>query len=94
MCIEFEVIVVSSPVCVCFLTVALAEPEGITLMIDNYDSFTYNIVQYLSQLGAKGASAYTSVKTIVQLSHTYICSLRFTHLVGLSHPMYVYRSFV
>ena len=25
---------------------------GLTLMIDNYDSFTYNIVQYLSQLGA------------------------------------------
>ena len=22
------------------------------LMIDNYDSFTYNIVQYLSELGA------------------------------------------
>jgi anthranilate synthase/aminodeoxychorismate synthase-like glutamine amidotransferase len=26
--------------------------SGITLMIDNYDSFTYNIVQYLAQLGA------------------------------------------
>ena len=25
---------------------------GVTLMIDNYDSFTYNIVQYLAQLGA------------------------------------------
>jgi len=30
-----------------------AVSDGITLMIDNYDSFTYNIVQYLSQLGAK-----------------------------------------
>ena len=28
--------------------------QGITLMIDNYDSFTYNIVQYLAQLGANG----------------------------------------
>jgi len=23
------------------------------LMIDNYDSFTYNVVQYLAELGAK-----------------------------------------
>ena len=25
---------------------------GLTLMVDNYDSFTYNIVQYLEELGA------------------------------------------
>src|SRR4051812_40255525 len=25
--------------------------DGVTLMIDNYDSFTYNVVQYLSELG-------------------------------------------
>ena len=31
----------------------LAKIEGNrTLMIDNYDSFTYNVYQYLEQLGA------------------------------------------
>jgi len=29
------------------------ERERMILMVDNYDSFTYNLVQYLSELGAK-----------------------------------------
>jgi len=37
--------------------------DGVTLMIDNYDSFTYNIVQYLSELGA-------TVTTIRNDTHT------------------------
>ncbi len=28
-------------------------PEAMILMIDNYDSFTYNLVQYLAELGAE-----------------------------------------
>ena len=28
------------------------EPGSLTVMIDNFDSFTYNIVQYLEELGA------------------------------------------
>jgi len=37
--------------------------DGVTLMIDNYDSFTYNVVQYLSELGA-------TVTTIRNDTHT------------------------
>lgn len=29
-----------------------AEPGALTVMIDNFDSFTYNVVQYLEELGA------------------------------------------
>ncbi len=32
---------------------ALAYDVGVILMIDNYDSFTYNLVQYLGELGAE-----------------------------------------
>ena len=39
--------------------------QGITLMIDNYDSFTYNIVQYLAQLGANGTTLAARIPTSV-----------------------------
>lgn len=51
------------------------------LMIDNYDSFTYNIVQYLGELGAE-------VQTIRNdaLSIDEIDALDFTHLVVSPGP--------
>ena len=54
--------------------------QGITLMIDNYDSFTYNIVQYLAQLGANGYPP---------LSHTHPSaasepSTQYTHQLNAS----------
>ncbi|MGJ8525495.1 Anthranilate synthase component 2 [Halomonadaceae bacterium LMG 33818] len=51
------------------------------LMIDNYDSFTYNIVQYLGELGA-------DVQTIRNdaLSIDEIDALDFTHLVVSPGP--------
>ena len=41
--------------------------EGLTLMIDNYDSFTYNIVQYLSELGANVHVVRNDFGTIADL---------------------------
>ena len=37
------------------------------LMIDNYDSFTYNIVQYLGELGAEVTVARNDEITIEQI---------------------------
>ena len=37
------------------------------LMIDNYDSFTYNIVQYLGELGAEVTVARNDEITIAQI---------------------------
>ncbi len=34
------------------ITASAAYDAGVILMIDNYDSFTYNVVQYLGELGA------------------------------------------
>ena len=31
------------------------------LMIDNYDSFTYNLVQYLGELGERVATAWVGI---------------------------------
>jgi len=41
--------------------------SDITLMIDNYDSFTYNVVQYLAQLGANVKTFRNDKCTIDQL---------------------------
>lgn len=38
------------------------------LMIDNYDSFTYNLVQYLGELGAEVAVVRNDQETLDQLS--------------------------
>lgn len=46
------------------------------LMIDNYDSFTYNIVQYLGELGAEVTTVRNDAVTLEDLEH---CD--FTHLV-------------
>ena len=44
------------------------EPPGVlTVMIDNYDSFTYNIVQYLEELGATVRVFRSDAITLPQL---------------------------
>lgn len=40
---------------------------GLTIMIDNYDSFTYNIVQYLSELGANVQTIRNDDMTLQQI---------------------------
>ena len=45
------------------------------LMIDNYDSFTYNIVQYLGALGANVKvvrNDMISIKDIESVSYTHL----------------------
>jgi anthranilate synthase/aminodeoxychorismate synthase-like glutamine amidotransferase len=59
-------------------------PSGATprvLMIDNYDSFTYNLVQYLGELGAK-----VIVKRNDQITIDEIAAARPTHLVVSPGP--------
>jgi anthranilate synthase/aminodeoxychorismate synthase-like glutamine amidotransferase len=43
------------------------EPDSITVMIDNFDSFTYNIVQYLEELGASVRVFRHDAITVAQL---------------------------
>jgi anthranilate synthase/aminodeoxychorismate synthase-like glutamine amidotransferase len=42
-------------------------PAGLTLVLDNYDSFTYNLVQYLGELGAKLDVVRNDVATVDEL---------------------------
>lgn len=46
------------------------------LMIDNYDSFTFNIVQYLGELGAQVQVVRNDAETLEQIAQRH-----FTHLV-------------
>ncbi|HEY7170925.1 MAG TPA: aminodeoxychorismate/anthranilate synthase component II [Vicinamibacterales bacterium] len=41
------------------------------LVLDNYDSFTYNLVQYLGELGAEVSVVRNDVATIDQISSTH-----------------------
>ena len=41
------------------------------LVLDNYDSFTYNLVQYLGELGAEVSVVRNDVATIDQISATH-----------------------
>ncbi|MCM5703051.1 anthranilate synthase component II [Larsenimonas salina] len=45
-------------------------------MIDNYDSFTYNIVQYLGELGAEVTTLRNDAVTLEEVAET-----SFTHLI-------------
>ena len=64
------------------------DEQGITLMIDNYDSFTYNIVQYLAQLGANGQARHTQTSLPAQLCPFRTDCPSFTLYFGLAHPFY------
>ncbi len=44
----------------------MAKPERFILVIDNYDSFTYNLVQYLGELGAPVKVARNDELTVAQ----------------------------
>ncbi len=56
-------------------------PAPRVFMIDNYDSFTYNLVQYLGELGAK-----ITVRRNDQVTVTEIEAARPTHLVVSPGP--------
>ena len=42
------------------------------LMIDNYDSFTYNLVQYLGELGADLEVVSNDVRSVDELLQTRV----------------------
>ena len=44
------------------------ESRGIVLVIDNYDSFTYNLVQYLGELGERVAVRRNNEITLGEVS--------------------------
>ena len=50
------------------------------LMIDNYDSFTYNIVQYLGELGAEVKVFRNNKITIPEIESMAPEPVSYTHL--------------
>ena len=58
-----------------------ARPD--VLMIDNYDSFTYNLVQYLEELGAH---VLTRRHDQLTCGLARVCSLQYRLVVAASRP--------
>ena len=56
-------------VCVCS---GSAEQTRVTVLIDNYDSFTYNVVQYLVELNANLVVFRNDKVTVEELSLIHI----------------------
>lgn len=46
------------------------------LIIDNYDSFTYNLVQYLGELGVEMEVARNDAITIDEIKQTFFASTK------------------
>ena len=53
------------------------------LMIDNYDSFTYNLVQYFGELGQEVKvfrNDEISIEDVRNLNPEYLVTVSYTHL--------------
>ena len=55
------------------------------LMIDNYDSFTYNLVQYLGEMGEELEAMFTEAKA---LAVSCVLSCRLFRQVGRAFGAY------
>src|SRR5438067_3362955 len=47
---------------------AEVDPRGVVLVIDNYDSFTYNLVQYLGELGEEVRVVRNDAMTVDEIA--------------------------